>query len=421
MFKIILYGILNVKIYGLNIHPSHFRIIPLNFYTTDNRNDIFFEDLNYYGVRIGWIGSHPPDNNIIVNNDINCINLKWEKSGMFNPHKNKWDNLQWEYSFIDTKLYTGYNKINIGQYTYNVNIPKVGFGNDATLIIGDPNIAQISSYALGNADIVIKNTLLNLENKASFVIWLGDIFYHDGPESITTELPKLINNNNNVISGFTSYLHVGIQGNHDYSSNTACHNCNWNINKNGLLCVNNNEVSGSWVNYLMISDGLKSFDNELSNIYHRGCRVPYEYTLQIKVIGKTGFIIIDNTWHYNEININWNAVSSKLNQYTDTILILGHWDMIHSGSKASITEWVNFLKQFFNNKRIYGVQGHTHINKISDNIVTVGGNGFRGSGCDCSHTCMGCHCCCPTLYNNSNFILGGWDIMQLCSPHILKK
>lgn len=413
-----------LKIYGLAPHPSHFRLVPLNFYTPDNRNDKYFDDNNYYGIRIGWVGSKPPVNSITIDNANNCISLQWANSGLFNPHKPDWDNKIWEYSFIDTKILSGINTITVGQWKYTINVPKYGEGADGMIIIGDPNIGPISRYSLGNADYVIKNTLLNLENQVPLVVWLGDIFYHDSPDSIITEIPKLININNGAVSGFNTYLHVGTQGNHDYSSNTACHNCIWNINKYNMLCVEDSRVSGSWVNYIMLSDGLKSFHDGLSEIYHRGCRVPFEYTLQVKVIGRTCLLLIDNAWHYDEVHINWNELFNKVKSYVDTLIVAGHWDMKHAGSKSSVNDWVTFLKRYFS-KNIFGVQGHTHINKISniqDNvIVTAGGNGFRGSGCDCSHTCIGCHCCCPTLYNNGKFIIGGWNNNELCAAKTINQ
>lgn len=431
MKTILFFNLINI-ILSLPAHPSHFRIIPLNFYTPDNRNDKYFDNINYYGIRIAWIASNPPSDHITITDKDKSSYLKWDKQGSFNPHKDQWGSNLWSYNFIDSKLLVGKNTINIGPWTYNVNIPKYGIKDnidDSALIIGDANISPSSRFSLGSADSIIKNSLLNLENKISLVIWLGDVFYHDTPNSILTEFPKLTVESNGIIKGAPSYLTVGIQGNHDYSSNTACHNCNWNINKNGLTCSNNNQASGSWLNYFFVIDGLKSFNNGLSDIYHRSCRVPFEYTLQIKVLGRTGYIIIDNVWAVHEVNINWSDISNKINNYIDTLLILGHWDYTNSGSKSGVSEWVSYLYKYFDNKKIYGVQGHTHINtirtinkyehnygkNINYQIITAGGNGFRGSGCDCRGNCYNCHCCCPTLYNNGNWVIGGWNHGEFCS------
>lgn len=430
--KILFSGLLFKLVLSLEQHASHFRIIPLNFYTLDNRNDKYFSDPNYYGVRIGWIASNPPSENIIINDNEKSTHLNWKIKGSFNPHKYQWGNNLWNYAFIDTKLLVGKNTINIGPWTYHINIPRYGSRtnyDDTTLIIGDANIAPSSRYALGNADIVIKNSLLKLQDKVSLVVWLGDVFYHDTPNSITTEFPKLTNINNNNIYGVPNFLHIGIQGNHDYSSNTACHGCVWNINRDGLTCSNNNQVSGSWLQYFFITDGLKSFNNGLSEIYHKGCRVPYEYSLQIKVLGRTGYIILDNAWKPEEVNIDWSSVSNKLNSHIDNLLVLGHWDYINSGAKSGVSDWISYIYKYFSNKKIQGVQGHTHINNkriinkfehhygknINYELITAGGNGFRGSGCDCRGNCYNCHCCCPTLYNFSNWIIGGWNNGEFCS------
>ena len=39
-----------IEVFAINPHPSHFKIIPLNFYTPDNRNDKYFKDSNFYGI-----------------------------------------------------------------------------------------------------------------------------------------------------------------------------------------------------------------------------------------------------------------------------------------------------------------------------------------------------------------------------------
>ena len=402
--------------------PSHFRITPLSFYTPDNRNDKYFTD-NKYGVRLSWIGSPPPSENIIINNN---INLKWEKKGLFNVHKNKWGDKLWDYSFVDTSLSSGQQKIMINNLIYNVNIPYFGkkvVEDDTTIFIGDPNIDPPSRWSLGNADKVIKSKIYEYQNKARLIVWAGDIFYHDDPAIINSKWPQLTSINNNIVSGVPTFLHVSLLGNHDYSSTTACNNCHWTINKNGLSCSNNNEASAIWVQYFFATDGLKSFDNQLSNIYHRGCRVPYEYTTQIFVFGRTGYIIIDNTWKPEELNVKWNDINNKLNNHVDTILIIGHWDYTNDGGSSVVKNWISYLSKYFNNKKIIGVQGHTHTNIISyhnyNNInyqlVTVGGNGFKGSGCDCRDNCFNCHCCCPTLYQNNNWIIGGWNNNQFCN------
>lgn len=426
-----LFVFLNYFTINLATDPSHFRIVPLNFYTPDNRNDQYFKDSNYYGVRLAWIASEPPSNDISINNDLGYNKLNWHTKGKFNVHKNQWGNNLWDYSFIDTSLYVGKNLITIDKWTYTINIPHFGIktsNDDTTLFIGDVNIAKAGQFALGEADKVIKNIVLEYQNISPLIVWVGDIFYHDTSNIITEEWPKLINNNNNNINGITNYLHIGILGNHDYISHTACHDCNWHINRNGLSCANSNEPSGSWVQYFFATDALKSFHNDLSSVYHRGCRVPYEYSFQIIVLGRTGYITIDNTWAPNEVNINWNDVKNKLNNYIDTIFIIGHWDMIHAGSKSGVTDWILYLYKYFDNKQIHGIQGHTHINKyehinryshryqknIDYKLITTGGNGFKGSGCNCKNNCFYCHCCCPTLYKNNTWVIGGWDNNNLC-------
>jgi hypothetical protein len=418
-------GTFLVLTHGLSQDPSHFKIIPLNFFTIDSRNDIFFNDSNYYGVRIAWIASDPPSNNIVINNSKECIIKQWNNTGYFNPHKNKWSSQSWKYSFADLRLFSGQTNITIGTWTYMVNIPKFGVHNydDTTILIGDPNLGDASRYALGSADIVIKTVLKRSMLKANLVLWLGDIFYHDNENSITREFPKLTEVHNNVVIGIPSYLQVGIQGNHDYSSNTGCHECNWYIKKDNLSCTSNLDVSASWVNYLFVSDGIKSFHDGLSENYHRGCKVPYEYTLQIKVLARTGYIIIDNTWNYNDIKINWSDVYNKLNNHIDTLLVCGHWDLYGYGATSVVRDWIKYLSGYFPNKKIFGIQGHTHENSYhitsnNNKLITIGGNGFKGSGCDCTHGCFGCHCCCPSLFANDSFILGGWDSDKLCSPNL---
>lgn len=423
--KLLLFNLI-YTIKAINPEPSHFRIIPLNFYTFDNRNDQYFRNQDYYGVRIGWIASIPPSNTIIINDNNHCFNLNWQTKGLFNPHKNQWGNNLWDYSFSDIGLYIGTNIITIGPWSYNVKIPRYGqriTEDDTTLFIGDPNIGPSSQYSLGNADDVIKSIIMKQQNKTSLIIWLGDIFYHDNADSIFKEWPKLTIINKNNILGVPTYLHIGILGNHDYSSDTGCDNCHWNIRKDNLLCVNNNKISGSWLQYFFMTDSFKSFHQGLSDIYHRGCRVPYEYSIQIIVIGRTAYITIDNTWHPNEVNIDWNSVNNKINNHVDTIIIIGHWDYINLGAKSSVSDWITYLYKFFK-KEIIGVQGHTHVNNIKTvvknnnlkyKLITVGGNGFRGAGCNCNGNCYNCHCCCPTLYKNNNWIIGGWNKDQLCN------
>lgn len=436
MIKLFLFSYLYFFKNCLSSDPSHFRLLPLNFYTPDNRNDKYFSNSNYYGVRIAWIASKPPSDTISISNNNDCIKLNWETKGLFNVHKNHWGTKLWDYAFIDTALPVGYHTITIDKWIYNVYIPRFGSrvnNDDTTFIIGDPNIGASSRWALGKADTVIKSKFLEYNNKSTLVVWLGDIFYHDTPNIITEEWPKLTEiQHNNVIKGVTNFLHIGIIGNHDYSSSTACHSCKWINNKNGLSCTNNNEVSAIWIPYFFATDAIKSFHNKLDQIYHRSCRVPYEYTLQVNVLGRTGYISIDNAWHPHEMNINWIELSNKINNYIDTILIMGHWDYINSGAYSGISDWISFLYKFFASKKIYGVQGHTHINTIqtinkydhhnNNNInyqlITAGGNGFRGSGCDCKGNCFNCHCCCPTLYKNNNWIIGGWNNNNFCNINL---
>jgi hypothetical protein len=421
--KLLLLGILLKTIQSINVHPSHFRIVPLSFYTPNNRNEQYFKDDNYYGVRIAWIASKPPSDSIVINDSKQCITLSWKVRGGFNPHKNDWGNGLWDYAFVDTALHIEHNLIKIGEWSYNIKVPRFGKkenDDDTTLFIGDANIGSSSRFALGGADAVIKSSLLKQQNKTTMVVWLGDVFYHDKPNSITSEWPRLTDVSNNIINGVPTFLHIGLIGNHDYSSNTACHNCNWNIRRNGLSCINDNKVSGSWVQYFFTSDGIKSFHDGLSENYHRGCRVPYEYTIQNFVLGRTGYITVDNAWHPNDVNINWSDLSNKLNNYVDNIIVIGHWDYSNSGGKSGVSDWIHKIEQYFRNKKITGVQGHTHINSIRNGngnfkLITAGGNGFRGSGCDCKGNCYNCHCCCPTLYKNNNWIIGGWNKGEFCN------
>jgi len=425
-----------IEVFAINPHPSHFKIIPLNFYTPDNRNDKYFKDSNFYGVRLGWIASYPPSESIIINSSSSCLNIRWQNTGIFNIHKNEWGTELWKYAFSDLALPIGKTIIQIRDWIYQINIPSFGRNNgndDTTLFVGDPNIGPKSKWALGSADIVIKSKLLEYTDQVSMVVWLGDIFYHDNPAIITKEWPSLTENRNGHILGVPNYYRIAIPGNHDYSSNTACHSCKWYIQRDNMLCTNNNDVSAAWIPYVFLSDGLKSFNNELSNIYHRGCRVPYEFTFQVKVLGRTGYLTIDNTWAPSEVKIDWTTLSDKLNNYIDTIILIGHWDYINSGAKSGVSDWISYLYKYFQNKKIIGVQGHTHVNNIQHvnkydhnnhrninyQLITAGGNGFRGSGCNCKDTCYNCDCCCPSLYKNNNWIIGGWKDNQLCGKKML--
>ena len=241
-FLLVLKSCLFYNVIAFNPDPSHFRIIPLSFYTPDNRNDQYFKNPNYYGVRIAWIASKPPSETIIINNNDACIHLNWQVKGLFNAHKNNWDNILWDYSFVDTALLVGKHSLVIDKWTYNINIPRFGsklLDDDTTFFIGDANIGGSTRWALGDADTVIKSKLLAYENISSLIVWLGDIFYHDSPNIITKEWPKLTSVNNGIVKGVPNYLHLSVLGNHDYTSSTACHSCKWYIKRDGLSCSSN--------------------------------------------------------------------------------------------------------------------------------------------------------------------------------------
>ena len=185
-----------------------------------------------------------------------------------------------------------------------------------------------------------------------------------------------------------------------------------------MMCSNDMDASSSWIPYFFFTDGMKSFHDGLSDKYHRSCRVPYEYTTQVHVLGRNGYISVDNVWRPEEVHLNWQDIANSLNNHVDKILIIGHWDCYNDGGKSIIKDWIKYLSPYFKSKEIIGIQGHTHINKIENynniKLITAGGNGFRGSGCNCNGGCNGCHCCCPTLYKNNKWIIGGWSDDKLC-------
>lgn len=432
IYSLILFRILKFS-KSLDPNPSHFRIVPLSFYTPDKRNDKYFDYENKkYGIRVAWVGSIPPSNIINISNDNSFYIYSWNIQNKFNIHKNEWGRNLWDYSFIDLSLTSGKYKVSIKPWTYSIRIPRFGsneFNSDANIFIGDPNIASKSQWALGEADKVIKSILFKNSDSISSVFWVGDIFYHDSADIINYEWNKLLTNNNNHISGVTNYLHVALNGNHDYSSVSACHNCIWNIKKDNLDCTSNDQISGIWLQYFFVTDALQSFHQRLSEKYHRSCRVPYEYTFQVLIFGRNGYFIIDNTWSPKQVNINWYDIKERLRLYIDNIFVVGHWDSIHAGSTSSVKDWIHYIHKYFYEKTIIGIQGHTHINNIQDinyfntfsnkylsyKLLTVGGNGFKGSGCNCKNSCINCHCCCPTVYSNNKWYIGGWDNDKACN------
>jgi predicted MPP superfamily phosphohydrolase len=67
-----------------------------------------------------------PSIQAVINDNKQCITLTWKIKNKFNPHKNDWGNDLWEYSFVDTALHIEHNSIKIGDWTYNIKIPRFG-------------------------------------------------------------------------------------------------------------------------------------------------------------------------------------------------------------------------------------------------------------------------------------------------------